>query len=89
MIELATSARSPLGEIAIFEGGPITELGTFIRCVVRGGKTEKSSNVRESGSDDCTTRGLPVIRSIFVSFPEIIHSLGLTGTAVAAAPAKL
>ena len=55
----------------MLEGGPKTELETFVRCRTRGGNAAKSRNVNESGAACGTVRAVPETKSTLFSLPEM------------------
>src|SRR5262245_12489539 len=70
LIELAINASRRSGVRAMFDGGPMTEFCTLVRCWTAGGNVEKFRIVIESGSGVAITLGVPDVRSIFVSLPD-------------------
>ena len=73
--ELAIKAISPFGVIAILEGGPITVLGTSIKCVALGGKDEKSMMEMESLVASREVEKEHLFDSIKKNFPDEYKSL--------------
>src|SRR5439155_5616440 len=70
--ELEISAIRRSGVMAMLDGGPMTELGTSLRCWIDGGNCEKFNIEIESGPSGGITLGPPEVRSILFSFPEMM-----------------
>src|SRR6185503_10086048 len=70
--EFEINAIRRSGEMAMLDGGPITEFGMSLRCWTDGGNFEKFNIEIESGPSGGITFGAPEVRSTLFSFPEII-----------------
>src|SRR5215218_6975441 len=70
--ELAMSASFRSRVMAMFEGGPMTELGTSLTVSTDGGNLEKSRMESVSGPLGAMTCGAPDVSSTLVSLPEIM-----------------
>src|SRR6266487_2487315 len=81
-LEISASRRS--GVMAMFDGGPITELGMSLTCWTDGGNVEKFNIEIESGPSGGIILGAPEVRSTLFSLPEttICAEAGAASTSI-------